>query len=513
MTMIEKTANDLLGELNAGNVSAVELTSAYLEQIEKFDGRVGAFLNVRDEAALAEAAEVDRKRAAGEDVGLLGGLPVAIKDLLCTKGEVTSCASKMLAQFKPPYDATVIKRLRTAGAVIIGKTNMDEFAMGGSTENSALGTTTNPWNPSRVPGGSSGGAAACLAASMTPLSIGTDTGGSIRQPASYCGVVGMKPSYGRVSRFGLVAFASSLDQIGPLAHSVEDAALLLEAIAGHDAADSTSANVPAPAYSQTVGKPLEGIRLGVAKEHFEKGLSTDVEQSVREAIKVYQSLGAAVTEVSLPHTKYAIAAYYIVAPSEASSNLARYDGVHYGYRADEQEVMTQLAEERKALVAANDETGLKDLDSPLVRLYRRTRSEGFGPEVKRRIMLGAYALSAGYYDAYYVKALKVRRLIKQDFDQAFNQVDFIVGPVAPTVAFEIGEMKDDPLQLYLQDLFTVSANLAGTAAISLPCGISSDGMPIGLQLQAPPFQEERLLQVSRMFQAETDWHNKRPNLS
>ena len=513
MAFFEKTASELLRDLDAGATTAVELTQAYLDRIEQFDSDVGAFLTVRADAALADAAEIDQKRSADESVGLLGGLPVAIKDLLCTKGEVTSCASKMLSDFKPPYDATVVDRLKRAGAVIIGKTNMDEFAMGGSTENSALGATANPWNLSRVPGGSSGGAAACLAAGMTPLSIGSDTGGSIRQPASFCGVVGLKPSYGRVSRFGLVAYASSLDQIGPFASSVEDTALLLQAIAGHDPADSTSANVPAPEYSQSVTKPLEGIRLGVAREHFEAGLSSDVEQSVRAAIRVYESLGASVSEISLPHSKYAIAAYYIVAPSEASSNLARYDGVHYGFRADEKEVMAELAEERRALAAANDTKGLADLDSPLVRLYRRSRSEGFGPEVKRRIMLGAYALSAGYYDAYYLKALKVRRLIKQDFDQAFQDVDFIAGPVAPTVAFELGAMKDDPLELYLQDLYTVSANLAGTTAISLPCGISSDGMPIGLQLQAPPFQEERLLRASHMFQTATDWHQKRPNLS
>lgn len=513
MTLINETACELLSELDAGNVSSVEITKACLDQIAKFDDQVGSFLSVRSEAALADAAEVDRKRSAGEPVGLLGGVPVAVKDLLCTKGEITSCASKMLANFKPPYDATVIERLKASDAVIIGKTNLDEFAMGGSTENSALGSTRNPWNQERVPGGSSGGAATCVAASMTPLSVGSDTGGSIRQPASFCGVVGLKPSYGRVSRYGLVAFASSLDQIGPLAHTVDDVALLLEAIAGHDPADSTSANVPTAEYSRTVAKPLDGIRLGLATEHFEKGLSSDVEKSVREAIKVYESLGATVTDVSLPHSKYAIAAYYIVAPSEASSNLARYDGVHYGYRADEQEVMAELAEERNALLASGDQQTADNLDSSLVRLYRRSRSEAFGPEVKRRIMLGAYALSAGYYDAYYVKALKVRRLIRQDFDAAFQQVDFIVGPVAPNVAFELGAMKDDPLSLYLQDLFTVSANLAGTTAISVPCGISSDGLPIGLQLQAPAFEEERLLRAAHMFQSATDWHTKRPKLS
>ena len=513
MSLIEKTATELLGELNAGSISSVELTQACLQQIKSADQTYGAFLSVREEQSLAEAAEVDQKRSAGELVGLLGGLPVAIKDLLCTKGEVTTCASKMLGEFKPPYNATVVERLKDADGIIIGKTNMDEFAMGGSTENSALGETRNPWSSDCVPGGSSGGAAACVAASMAPLSIGTDTGGSIRQPASYCGVTGLKPSYGRVSRFGLIAYASSLDQVGPIAQTVDDAALLLEAIAGHDPADSTSANVPTPSYTESIAKPLDGIRLGFAKEHFEKGLSQDVDLAVREAMKVYESLGATVSEITLPHSKYAIAAYYIVAPSEASSNLARYDGVHYGYRADEKEVMAQLAEERKALSAANDQKGLHNLDSPLVRLYRRSRSEGFGPEVQRRIMLGAYALSAGYYDAYYLKALKVRRLIKQDFDEAFKDVDFIVGPVAPTPAFKMGAMTDDPLSLYLQDLYTVSANLAGTTAISIPCGMSSDGLPIGLQLQAPPFEEERLLRASKMFQTATDWHTKRPTLS
>ncbi|MCA9213468.1 MAG: Asp-tRNA(Asn)/Glu-tRNA(Gln) amidotransferase subunit GatA [Planctomycetales bacterium] len=511
MSLLDKTASELLADLEAKETTAVEVTTAFLEQIKKADETIGAFLSTRDDLALAEAAEVDRKRAVGEPVGLLGGLPVAIKDLLCTKGEVTSCASKMLAEFRPPYDATVVQRLRDADGVIIGKTNMDEFAMGGSTENSALGVTRNPWNTSRVPGGSSGGAAACVGASMAPLSIGTDTGGSIRQPSSYCGVVGLKPSYGRVSRYGLVAFASSLDQIGPIAHTVEDAALLLEAIAGHDPADSTSANVPTPSYTASVRQPLQGLRLGIAREHFGDGLDGEVDASVREAIKVFESQGATVRELSLPHSKYAIATYYIIAPCEASSNLARYDGVHYGYRTDEKAMLAELAEERKVLEGAGDRAKLEALDTSLVRMYRKTRSEGFGAEVKRRIMLGSYALSAGYYDAYYVKALKVRRLIREDYDAAFKDVDLIIGPTTATPAFKLGEMNEDPLAMYLQDLYTVSANLAGIAAISVPCGISKSGLPIGLQLQAPPFEEERLLRAAHMFQQATDWHTKRPN--
>ena len=505
--LIELSATLLLGQLESGAVTSVELTRACLDRIRETDESVGAFLRVEEQAALEAAEAIDRRRAAGELLGRLAGLPVAVKDILCSRGEKTTCASRMLENFRPPYDATVTARLKDADAVLVGRTNMDEFAMGGSTENSALGATHNPWNLECVPGGSSGGAAACVAASMVPLSVGTDTGGSIRQPASFCGVVGMKPTYGRVSRYGLVAFASSLDQIGPLAGGVEDAALLLETIAGHDPRDSTSAPVNVPAYSRSVTKPLESLRLGVVTEHQDEGVAPDVTAAVREAIKVYQSLGAEVVDISLPHSRYCIATYYIIAPSEASSNLARYDGVQYGYRTDEKAMYAQLAEERRQREAANmDPDGI---DSPLVRMFRRTRSEAFGPEVKRRIMLGTYALSAGYYDAYYLKALKVRRLIRGDFDKAFSEVDFLIGPVTPTPAFRTGERTEDPLAMYLGDLFTVSANLAGIPGISIPCGFSGSGLPIGLQLQGRPFDEERMLRVAYMFQNATDWHQRR----
>jgi aspartyl-tRNA(Asn)/glutamyl-tRNA(Gln) amidotransferase subunit A len=421
---------------------------------------------------------------------------------------LTTCASRILADFRAPYDATVIEKLQAADAVLIGRTNMDEFAMGGSTENSAFQVTRNPWDLARTPGGSSGGSAACVAAGMAPLAIGTDTGGSIRQPAGLCGVVGMKPTYGRVSRFGVVAYASSLDQVGPFGHSVEDVALLLETIAGHDPRDSTSLDVPVPAYAKTVNEPLAGLRIGWVREHFGPGLDGEVEAAVRHALDVFQSLGATVREISLPHAKYAVATYYVIAASEASSNLARYDGVHFGYRTHEQEMLAELAAERKRLDAAGDRAGLEGLDSPLVRMYRRTRAEGFGAEVKRRIMLGTYALSAGYYDAYYLKALQVRRLIRQDFDRAFNEVDLIAGPITAAPAFKIGEMVDDPLAMYLVDLYTVSANLAGIPGLCLPCGFSQSNLPIGLQLQAPALEEDRLLRGARMYEQATEWHTR-----
>jgi len=512
MSLINKTATELLGLLESNETTSLEVTRAFLDQIEMNDARVGAFLRVDRDAALARAESIDSRRQAGERLGRLGGLPVAVKDVLCTAGEPTTCGSKMLENFVPPYDATVIAKLKAADGVLIGKTNMDEYAMGSSTENSSVKPTHNPWDLDRIPGGSSGGAAACVAAQMAPLSIGTDTGGSIRQPAALCGVVGMKPTYGRVSRYGLIAFASSLDQAGPLAATAEDTALLLEVIAGHDPADSTSLDAPSVAYTESVTKPLDGLRLGLVREHFGDGLDPQIAASVKEAVKVYESLGAKVVDVSLPHSKYAIATYYIIAPCEASSNLARYDGVHYGYRTDERAMLQQLSEERRQLKAADDKQGLAELDSPLVRMYRQSRTEGFGPEVKRRIMLGTYALSAGYYDAYYLKALKVRRLIRQDYDGAFKDVDLIVGPVTATAAFKIGEKTSDPLSMYLADLYTVSANLAGIGGISLPCGFTSAGLPIGLQLQGPPLEEERLLRAAHMFQTATDWHTRRPQL-
>jgi aspartyl-tRNA(Asn)/glutamyl-tRNA(Gln) amidotransferase subunit A len=418
----------------------------------------------------------------------------------------------MLEAFCSPYDATAVARLKAADAIILGKTNMDEFAMGGSTENSAFQVTRNPWCLDRIPGGSSGGAAACVAARMAALSVGTDTGGSIRQPASLCGVVGLKPTYGRVSRYGLVAFASSLDQVGPLARTVEDAALLLEILAGYDPLDSTCVNLPVPRYQVAARERIEGLRIGLVREHFGEGLDADVASAVREAMRVYESLGATMQDISLPHAPYAVATYYVIAPSEASSNLARYDGVHYGYRSDVPSIMREYEAERDALESAGDQRALEVLDTPLVRMYRRSRAKGFGAEVKRRIMLGTYALSAGYYDAYYLKAAKVRQLIRQDWDDAFRDVDLVAGPVTASPAFRVGEKIDDPLAMYLVDLYTVGANLAGIPGISIPCGISRDGLPIGLQLHAPQFQEERLLRGANMFQQATDWHQRAPNL-
>jgi aspartyl-tRNA(Asn)/glutamyl-tRNA(Gln) amidotransferase subunit A len=512
MSLLNHTATELLAKLESREVSSAELTAAYLKQIETLDPQVQAYLRVLPESALAKAKEIDARRAAGQPVGKLGGLPVAIKDVICTQGEVTTCASKMLETFVPPYNATVVEKLRAADAVLIGKTNMDEFAMGGSTENSAFQATKNPWNLECIPGGSSGGAAACLAASMAPLSVGTDTGGSIRQPAALCGVTGMKPTYGRVSRYGLVAFASSLDQIGPLAHTVEDAALLLAVLAGHDPLDSTSADVEVPDYRAALSQPLKGLKIGVIKEHFGEGLDNEIAAAVQAAVQEYEKLGATAKEISLPHSKYGIATYYIIAPCEASSNLARYDGVHYGYRTDEKAMLAELDAERAALVKAGQQQEADNLDTPLVRLYRQSRAEGFGPEVKRRIMLGTYALSAGYYDAYYLKALKVRRLIRQDYDHAFKEVDVILGPTTPTPAFKMGEKLNDPLAMYLEDLYTVTANLAGVGGISIPCGFTKSNLPIGLQIQAPAFAEAKCLQAAHLFQQATDWHNRRAKL-
>lgn len=479
MSMTSVHSAELLARLNAGELSAVELAKSFLDRIAATENKVNAFLHVDQSGALEQAQSIDDKRSRGEEVGKLAGLPVAVKDAICTTGLPTTCASKMLENFVPPYDAHIVERLKAEDAVIVGKLNMDEFAMGSSTENSAFKKSRNPWNLDHTPGGSSGGSAAAVAAQMVPLSIGSDTGGSIRQPAGYCGVVGVKPTYGRVSRYGLVAFASSLDQIGPLAQDVEGAALLLEAIAGHDSRDSTSLDVPVPSYSQELEQPLEGLKIGVVEEHFIEGLDPEVKQAIEKSIDVYRSLGAEIKQIHLPHAKYAVATYYIVAPSEASSNLARYDGVHYGYRSNDFENMIDM--------------------------YASSRGEGFGAEVKRRIMLGTYALSAGYYDAYYLKALKVRRLIRQDFDKAFEEVDVIASPVTPTPAFKIGELVDDPLAMYLTDLYTLSANLAGIPGISLPASLHSNGMPIGLQILAPPLEESRMFRAARMFERETNW--------
>ncbi|MGC4003353.1 MAG: Asp-tRNA(Asn)/Glu-tRNA(Gln) amidotransferase subunit GatA [Pirellulales bacterium] len=509
----QKSATALLASLARGESTAVDVTTAFLRRSEALNPRLGAFLRHDANAALAQAEAVDRKRRAGEQLGRLAGLPIAVKDLVATQGELTTCASKMLAGYVSPYDATIVEKLRAADAVLLGRTNMDEFAMGGSNENSAFFPCRNPWDTTRIPGGSSGGAAACVAADMTPLSIGSDTGGSIRQPAAMCGVTGLKPTYGRVSRYGLVAYGSSLDQLGPLARSAEDAALLLETIAGHDPRDATSLNVPSEAYAANVTKPLTGLRIGVVPAHFAEGLDGEVAAAVRDALRVYESMGATIQEIDLPHAKYAVAAYYIVASCEASSNLSRYDGVRFGHRADEKQVAAELERERAALIAAGRKDAVDGLESSLVRLYRRSRSEGFGPEVRRRIMLGTYALSAGYYDAYYLKALKTRRLIKQDYDRAFEQVDVIAGPVASTPAFRIGEKVDDPLAMYLVDLYTVGANLAGIPGASIPCGFSSGGLPIGLQLQGPALSEDRLLRAAHMYQSVTDWHTRRPTFA
>lgn len=486
MSIIGATTGELLSRLERGELTSVELTTAYLDRISQQDDRVAAFLTVNGEDALLQAADVDRRRQAKQPVGLLAGIPVAIKDVLCTKGLKTTCASRMLANFIPPYDAHVITQLRNADAILIGKTNMDEFAMGSTTETSAFKVTRNPWDLERTPGGSSGGSAAAVAAGMSPLALGTDTGGSIRQPAGFCSVVGMKPTYGRVSRFGMVAYASSLDQIGPFANDVNGAALLAQVIAGHDGRDSTSVNAPVPAYSQTVNLPLAGLRVGIAKEHFVEGLNPEVEQALRTALQVYKSLGAEIKEVSLPHTSYGVAVYYLIAPSEASSNLARYDGVHYGHRAEK--------------------------FSNMIDMYASSRGEGFGSEVKRRIMLGTYALSAGYYDAYYLKALKVRRLIRQDYDKAFEQIDVLASPASPNPPSRIGEYSANPLAMYLEDIYTIGANLAGLPGISVPAGFTEAGLPVGLQLLAAPFEEDKLLRAARMYELATQWQGQRATL-
>ncbi len=512
MNITSLTACRLRDLLCSGELTSEQVVTAFLDRIASVESQVDAFLQVHSDQALHKARQVDRRRARGEPIGPLAGLPVAVKDNICCQDEPTSCASRMLEHFRPPYRATVVERLEQADGIVLGKTNLDEFAMGSSTENSAVKPTRNPWDTTRVPGGSSGGAAASIAAQMAPLSLGSDTGGSIRQPAAFCGVVGLKPTYGRVSRYGLVAFASSLDQIGPLAATAQDAALLLEAIAGHDPRDSTSAAEAVPGYTQTIDRPLKGLRIGVPREHFEQGLDPQISRQVQGAIDQFRQAGATIHDVSLPHSRFVIAAYYVIAPSEASSNLARYDGVHYGYRTDERQMLAELEQQRRLSQEAEEEASPVQLDTPLVRLYRKTRAEGFGDEVKRRIMLGTYALSSGYYDAYYLKALKVRRLIRQDFDRAFEQVDLLAGPTTPSVAFPLGAMVDDPLALYLQDLFTVGANLAGIPSISLPCGFSDEGLPVGLQLQAPHFAEQRLLQAAAMYQSHTAWHQQRPPL-
>ncbi len=473
-------------KLRSREVSAVELAQSVLTRIQETDERLHSYLTVCAEEALAQAEAADRTLANGATPPPLCGIPVALKDVILAQGIRSSAGSKILEQFIAPYDATVTQRLKDAGAVIIGKVNCDEFAMGSSNENSAFTPCRNPWDTDRVPGGSSGGSAAAVAADQACAALGTDTGGSIRLPASFCGIVGLKPTYGRVSRFGVVAYASSLDQVGPCTKDVRDCALLLDVIAGHDPRDSTSVNRPAPGYTTHLEQGVSGLRIGIPQQYFVEGMQPEVETAVREAIAHLQSLGAEVVPVSLPHTEYAVATYYIIAMAEASSNLARYDGVRYGYRATE----------------------VEDLGD----LYRTTRAQGFGSEAKRRIMLGTYVLSAGYYDAYYLKAQKVRTLIRQDFLHAFEACDMIATPVAPTTAFRLGEKLADPLTMYLSDIFTIAINLAGLPGLSVPCGFDQQGLPIGLQLIGPPFDEAVLLQAGYAYEQATDWRTRRPPL-
>ncbi|MBD1915514.1 MULTISPECIES: Asp-tRNA(Asn)/Glu-tRNA(Gln) amidotransferase subunit GatA [Cyanophyceae] len=464
--------------------SAVEITQSYLDQIAALEPQIRSYLTVTGDQALAQAAQVDARIAAGEDIGLLTGIPIALKDNLCTQGVRTTCGSKILENFVPPYESTVTGKLRDAGAIALGKTNLDEFAMGSSTENSAYQITGNPWDVTRVPGGSSGGSAAAVAAGECAVALGSDTGGSIRQPASFCGVVGLKPTYGLVSRFGLVAYASSLDQIGPLSRTVEDAALLLQGIAGHDPKDSTSLDVKVPDYTQSLKTDLKGRKVGIITETFAaEGIDPAVRTATEKAIQQLKELGAEIQEISCPRFPYGLPTYYIIAPSEASSNLARYDGVKYGVRNNNDSLMS---------------------------MYTKTRAEGFGAEVKRRIMIGTYALSAGYYDAYYLKAQKVRTLIKQDFEAAFGQVDVLVCPTAPTTAFKAGEKVDDPLSMYLSDLMTIPVNLAGLPGLSLPCGFDDQGLPIGLQLIGNALREDLLFEVGYAYEQATEWHQRVP---
>jgi aspartyl-tRNA(Asn)/glutamyl-tRNA(Gln) amidotransferase subunit A len=471
--------------LNTKQVSSVELTQSVLERIDRVEPKVQAIVTVTEELALKQARRADERLASG-DKSPLNGIPVLIKDVICTRGVKTTCSSKMLGNFIPPYDATVMEKLNECGAVVVGKTNMDEFAMGSSTENSAFFTTHNPWDLSRVPGGSSGGSAAAVAAGEAIYALGSDTGGSIRQPASFCSVTGLKPTYGRVSRYGLVAFASSLDQIGPLTRDVTDAALVLNAIAGYDPRDSTSVPLPVPDYTRCLTGGIKGLRLGIPKEYFVAGIQPGVADSIKKAIAKLEELGANIDwEVSLPHTPYALAVYYIIAPSEASANLARYDGVKYGYSYQDTSNMWEAME--------------------------KTREFGFGAEVKRRIMIGTYALSAGYYDAWYLKAQKVRTLIRREFDTAFEKYDALITPTSPTVPFKIGEKVDDPLQMYLSDVFTIPVNIAGLPAISIPAGFV-DGLPVGLQIIAKPFAEETILRIAYAYEQATEWHKRRAEI-
>ena len=481
----ELSAGEAAARVRRREISAVDLTRAALARIAAVDAQLGAFVTPSEVDALAAAEAIDRRVAAGQDPGPLAGVPVGVKDIICTAGLRTTAGSRILERFVPSYDATVTARLRQAGAVIVGKLNCDEFAMGSSTENSALGTTRNPWDRTRVPGGSSGGSAVAVAARECHVSLGTDTGGSVRLPAAFCGVAGLKPTYGRVSRYGVIAYASSLDQVGPLGREVADVAVVLQAIAGHDPADTTASPRAVPAYLAALEGTVRGLTLGLPREYFVEGMQPEVEAGVRVAVDQLERLGAKIEPVSLPHTEYAIATYYLIATAEASSNLARYDGVRYGLR----EPRPVLGE-----------------------MYEATRAAGFGPEVKRRIMLGTYALSAGYYDAYYLKAQQVRTLIRMDFQKALETCDALVTPVAPTTAFRLGEKTADPLTMYLSDIFTISVNLAGLPALSVPCGFDRAGLPIGLQVIGRPFDEATVLRVGHAYEQSTDWHRRRPPL-
>jgi aspartyl-tRNA(Asn)/glutamyl-tRNA(Gln) amidotransferase subunit A len=485
MEIFDLTIHELHQKLKAKELSSVEATRAMLARIDAVDDRVNAYITVTPKEALAEAEAADRQIAAGK-ISALTGIPVGLKDIFVTKGIRTTCGSKMLENFIPPYDGTAVAKLKEQGAVIVGKLNQDEFAMGSSTESSYFGATKNPWNLDCTPGGSSGGSAAAIAAREATATLGTDTGGSIRQPAAHCGCVGVKPTYGRVSRYGVIAYASSLDQVGPVTRDVTDAAILLGAVAGYDALDSTSVDTPVPDYLAGLGAGVKGLKIGLPEQYFIQGLHPDVKRAMDEAIALYRSLGAEIREVSLAHTEYAVATYYLIATAEASSNLARYDGVRFGHRSESAKGLAEM--------------------------YARSRDEGFGAEVKRRIMLGTYALSSGYYDAYYVKAQKVRTLIQQDFLKAFQDVDLMLTPVAPTPPFRIGEKLADPLQMYLSDIFTIPVNLAGTCAMSVPAGFCKDGLPIGLQLIGKPFGEETMLSAAYAFEKETEWHKKKAAL-
>ncbi len=477
-----KTLSELSAMLAADEVSSVQLTEHFLQRIEQHDSQLNSFITVTRAQALTAAAQADEKRKAG-NAGPLTGVPIAHKDIFCTKDIKTTCGSRMLDNFESPYNATVVEKMQQAGVIMLGKTNMDEFAMGSSNETSYYGAVKNPWNTQAVPGGSSGGSASSVAARLTPAATGTDTGGSIRQPASLCGITGLKPTYGRVSRYGMIAFASSLDQAGPMAQSAEDCALLLNAMSGFDAKDSTSLDKDVPDYTADLNRPLNGLKIGLPEEYFGEGLNAEIKQVIEKAIDEYKAMGAEIINISLPNTHLAVPVYYVVAPAECSSNLSRFDGVRFGHRCE----------------------APKDLED----LYKRSRSEGFGEEVKRRILMGTYALSAGYYDAYYIKAQKIRRLISDDFCRAFEKVDVIMGPASPETAFNIGEKSDDPVAMYLSDIYTIAVNLAGLPGMSLPAGFSNN-MPVGLQIIANQFDESRLLNVAHQYQLKTDWHTRIP---